>query len=775
MGREKETAEAWCIHFDHYSSEDEGRRESVLALGNGYLVSRAAAPEAKDDQAHYPGTYRVGCYNELTSQIQGQDVKNESMVNLPNWLPLTFRIGGGSWFSLEEVTILAYEQKLHMQQGLLTRKVHFCDRQGRRSLLWERRFVSMAQPNLMALAIELTAENWFGELEVRTGLDGQIVNNKVLRYAPYNRRHLEILHTDAWAEDGLELLARTNQSQIKIALAARTHLCVDGRTAPVSRVVKPEHEQISACLHVSLKEGEKIKIEKTAALYTSLRLPMDECREAARKALREAPDFDMLFTAHRSAWEELWQRCQIDMDNTEQLRYFRLHIFQMLQNFSPHTAEMDVGVAPSGWQGEEYNGQVFWDELFVFPFLTFRFPESARALLRYRYRRLGAARQLASRHGYQGAMFPWRSASDGGEETPPFQLNLISGHWMEDHTCLQRHIGATIAYNIWYYVQVTGDKQFLSDCGAELFLEISRFWASIAKYDAVLDRYEIHGVVGPDEYHTRYPEAHSPGLRNNTFTNVMAVWTLYKAGELFDQLPAKRQQELREMMALSTEEFDQWDTISRKMRIVFNNDGTLSQFEGFESLQKFDLQKFRQQHGQQRLDWTLEAMGDSVEHYQISKQADTPLLLYLFSPGEVIALLERLGYAVDEGVLKRTLAHHTAHTAHESSLSRVVYAGALANFDLAASWDYFRQAQQVDLSPEDKGAAEGIHLGAMGGTLAVLQHHYLRLKVQSDVLEVRPNMPEAIGRVRICLWFREKEFLCNVTRTSETLHPLRQG
>src|SRR5690606_40006167 len=39
---------------------------------------------------------------------------------------------------------------------------------------------------------------------------------------------------------------------------------------------------------------------------------------------------------------------------------------------SPHTADLDVGMPARGLHGEAYRGHVFWDELFVFPFLNTR-------------------------------------------------------------------------------------------------------------------------------------------------------------------------------------------------------------------------------------------------------------------------------------------------------------------------------------------------------------------------------------------------------------------
>ena len=57
-----------------------------------------------------------------------------------------------------------------------------------------------------------------------------------------------------------------------------------------------------------------------------------------------------------------------------------------------------------------------------------------------------------------------------------------------------------------------------------MMLEIARFWASIAHFNPERDRWEIHGVMGPDEFHEQYPGATEGGLRNNAYTNVMAAW-----------------------------------------------------------------------------------------------------------------------------------------------------------------------------------------------------------------------------------------------------------
>jgi trehalose/maltose hydrolase-like predicted phosphorylase len=167
----------------------------------------------------------------------------------------------------------------------------------------------------------------------------------------------------------------------------------------------------------------------------------------------------------------------------------RIHIYHILSVCSPHTSDLDAGIPARGLKGEAYRGHIFWDELYIYPFLNFRLPKITRGALMYRYRRLGEARAAAKESGYEGAMFPWQSGSDGQEETQKVHLNPNSGKWEPDLSHNQRHINAAIFYNIWHYYQATGGLEFLLDNGAEMLLEITRFWASIAHFNPVRDRY----------------------------------------------------------------------------------------------------------------------------------------------------------------------------------------------------------------------------------------------------------------------------------------------
>ena len=106
---------AWDYTFEGYDPQSEKLREALCTVGNGYFATRGAAPESRAGQVHYPGTYAAGVYNRLVDEISGVDIDNESLVNIPNWLPLTFRIDGGPWFDIDAVTVLSYRQTLDLR------------------------------------------------------------------------------------------------------------------------------------------------------------------------------------------------------------------------------------------------------------------------------------------------------------------------------------------------------------------------------------------------------------------------------------------------------------------------------------------------------------------------------------------------------------------------------------------------------------------------------------------------------------------------------------
>jgi trehalose/maltose hydrolase-like predicted phosphorylase len=758
------TVSRWLLGYDEYDPAAEGVRESLCTLGNGYFATRGAAPESTADGVHYPGTYIAGGYDRLTTEIGGRDVENEDIVNVPNWLPLTFRVDGGPWFSAETATLVSYRQELDMRRGVLTRLLRFRDDAGRTTSVTQRRLVSMDDPHLAALETTILPEDWSGRVEVRSALDGTVANTGVARYRALNGAHLEPVaegdakdeaEDEADADAGAEvtwLRVRTVSSRIEIALAARTR--VHGAVA--ARELDRRPGWICHDLVMDVTEGTPVTVEKVAALFTSRDRAIAECAGAARTLASRAAGFEALLERHALAWDRIWRRCRISIDHEDAQRVLNLHMFHLLQTVSEHTADLDVGVPARGLHGEAYRGHVFWDELFVLPFLILRSPEIARSLLLYRWRRLPEARWAARAAGLPGAMYPWQSGSDGREETQRLHLNPNSGRWLPDNSQLQRHVGLAIAYNVWRFYEATGDTEFMAEYGAELLLEIARFFAGLATYDRTLDRYEIRGVMGPDEYHDGYPDRTAPGLDNNAYTNVMTVWVLRRALDTLSELPEYRRTELMQRLALQPEEISRFEDVSRKMRVVFHDGGIISQFEGYEKLAELDWAAYRERYGDvRRLDRILEAEGDSTNAYQASKQADVLMLFFLLQAEELREILADLGYAYDPGLIPRTIAYYMARTSHGSTLSALVHAWVLARGDGTDSWRFFIETLNADIEDLQHGTtAEGVHLGAMAGTVDLVQRCYAGVETRGTVLRLSPRLPTEISELRFELRYR---------------------
>ena len=744
------------LSYDGFDPAEEGLREALTSTGNGYLCARGAAEWEDADDVHYPGTYLHGIYNRETTILGGRPVPNEDLVNLPNWLVLKLRIAGEEAVRLDNVELLAYRHALDIRDAVVLRELRFRDRNGRLTALTSRRFVSMADPHEAGIEWTLTPENWSGRVELVSAIDGRVTNSGVARYGRLVGRHVDPVSPRTFGPEVIALKVTTRQSDIYVSEGARTRVYEGREAIDVERTLYQVDDYIQQSLVFDVREGEPVRVEKMAAFFTSRDRAVSDTLASAGKAAQRSPAFAEALGRHRAAWEELWRVCDLRLPRDERVQFLlRFHISHVLQVCSRHTADLDAGVPARGLNGEAYRGHVFWDELFVYPFLTFRVPEVTRSLLMYRYRRLGEAHAAAREAGFRGAMFPWQSGSEGTDETQTMHLNPLSGVWEPDLSRNQRHVNAAIFYNVWNYFQATQDLPFLRDYGAEMLLEIARFWASIAKFNPARGRYEIHGVMGPDEFHEKYPGADVGGLRNNAYTNVMVAWLCCIAGELLSLLPATRAEAVRDKLAIEDEELRTWEEMSRRMFVPFHGDGIISQFEGYDDLEELDWDAYRAEYGNiQRLDRILRAEGDDPNRYKVAKQADTVMLFLLFSDAELRRLFRQLGYEWAEDTAGKNIEYYDRRTSHGSTLSFVAHAGVLAGLDPESSWERFLVALESDVGDVQGGTTkEGIHMGVMSGTLALVQNAYLGVKIRDGVLSFEPKLIDRLDGLTFWMQF----------------------
>lgn len=765
----------WKLTYEKFDPPGEGLREALCTLGNGYFATRGAFAGATASKIHYPGTYIHGVYNRLPTHIAGRTIINEDLVNCPNWLFLTLKVGQGEWFSLAKSKILSYRQELDMYRGILTWRIRFKNNHRQQTLLKVERIVSMADEHIGAMRYTVIPENYSDTITVRRMLDGRVQNTGVERYRQLNSKHWQFCSSGAFGSNGIFLLMRANHSKIDLAQSSRTRIFIQDNKEirpGIKRLVKSK-ERIGQEFSFFVAQGNSYSIEKTVAIYTSRDPGKRRIKMAAQKAVSNAPRFEALVEAHRKAWEQLWQKADVTIKGDAfAQKAVRFHIFHLLQTASPHTAKLDAALPARGLHGEAYRGHIFWDTLFTMPFFDFHFPQVSKGFLKYRYRRLDKARQYASKHGYRGAMFPWQSGSSGREETQVVHLNPLSGEWGPDHSSLQRHVSFAIAYNVYYYWERTRDIEFMEKYGAEILLSIAQFGSSMTKYDSADKRYHIKRVMGPDEFHEKYQHHKKGGLRDNAYTNVMVVWTLQKARQIIDTLdPGARARILRKLK-INPRELETWEKITRKMKIVANRKHIISQFEGYFPLKELDWKGYRAEYGDiHRMDRILKAEGKSPDAYKVSKQADVLMIFYLLPFVEVHQLLAQMGYHFHKEALRRNYDYYEKRTSHGSTLSKVTHCFiAYLLGRKKEGYQKFTDVLNSDLNDVQGGTTpEGIHCGVMGGSVDIIMRGFAGVWSLNGKLTVDPALPSHWKRLSFPFCYRGRWLSLEVTHHAVTI------
>ena len=131
------------------------------------------------------------------------------------------------------------------------------------------------------------------------------------------------------------------------------------------------------------------------------------------------------------------------------------------------------------------------------------------------------------------------------------------------------------------------------------------------------------------------------------------------------------------------------------------------------------------------------------------------MLGYLFSPRELRQLFERLGYDLDDEVWRGTVDYYLRRTSHGSTLSGLVHGLVLARARRAEAWQYVQETLEADIADIQGGTTgEGIHLGAMAGTLDLVQRGLTGLETREDALWLDPVPLPALSEYGFSLRYR---------------------
>ncbi|HIY58510.1 MAG TPA: glycoside hydrolase family 65 protein [Candidatus Tetragenococcus pullicola] len=725
------------IYHGYHPGKDEYSVESLLTVGNGFMGLRGTTPEMEISNQNYPALYLASLYDRAPSQVAERTIYNEDFVNAPN-LQKIYLVIDNERIDVATNEIIQMKRRLNLKTGLFESWVTYRLKNGKEIAVHSQKIANMADSHQYNIRYSFTPVNFSGEINVISEADGAVYNYNVERYRSLEQNHITVSNTTG-SNHYASLEAKTIHSHITIL--QQSQLKSDNLDLTDLKTTKDD-QKVWQKLTVQTKQETTYSLEKSVIVHQAR--PNEQTPE-------EKPtfqNFEESYADSKNAWEKLWEQAGISVKgDLMSQKLLNLHTYHLLSSASPFAnPTLDASITARGLHGEAYRGHIFWDELFIFPFYILHFPETAKSLLMYRYRRLETAKEDAQKAGYEGAMFPWQSGLDGSEQSQELHLNPINGTWKEDNSRLQRHVSLAIAYNIWQYWHNTQDTTFMQDYGLEMLLEIAHFWQSATVLNNTSERYDIDRVMGPDEFHESYPNSEKGGLKNNAYTNMMVVWLFEEIENLKNQFAPETFKTVQEKTEVSDELLETMALIKHQLALEINEDGIIAQFEGYFDLKDLDWDHYRKEYGNiYRMDRILNAEGKSADAYKVSKQADSLMIFYNFGKDQVDTILDDLNYQLPEDYVTSNLHYYLARTSHGSTLSRVVHAQLAAMVDnQKLAWDLYQEALYSDYRDIQGGTtAEGIHAGVMAATLYIPLTTFAGLDIRGPIVSFKPNLPNA--------------------------------
>lgn len=715
-----EFLDGWTLRESAYAPDEETSRATVFALANGVMGLRGAGEELSPTIPGAKGCYLNGIYDTPNGKLTERE-----FPNVQDWTLVELEIDGEK-LDLSTGRLLEYRRELDMRRAIMTRRIRWESPGGSVVQIESERFLSMVRPQIGLLRFRATVEQ-ASRVVLKSGISAHVNNRWADHFKAFRKeRERDLLHLQTetfdpgYAIDCVVFEEVSSPQQWTVAHE------------------DPTESSIEDVFRVKLEAGEHIQLTKWCALRES-RFSSGDLRRRNIADLEEATDvgYEGILNEHADRWAELWTSADVAIQgDDEALLGIRFSLFHLLAA-APYQNDL-VSIPARGLQGQDYYGSIFWDcEIFVFPLFAYTLPQAARNILGYRLATLDGARRKAARFGYRGAFFAWQSQETGDDQCDLYVFtNPLTGEKIRSYFCDEQiHISSDILHAAWQYYQATGDERFWLEGGAELAVEVARFFVSRSTWIESKGRFEIHSVLGPDEYHEN--------VDNNAFTNAFARESALVACRVLDLLRGQFADDyarLRARLSLTDEEEAGLATYADRVYVPAPDPQTklIEQFDGYFALKDEPIPETNARLAHPDLH-KGGPLGPFQETQNI-KQADVVMLLYL------------LRHQYDQATKRANWEYYEPRTAHDSSLSPMAYSLVAADIgmrDWAAK--YYLYTSHIDLESYGPHWNLGVHTASLGGAWLAIVHGFCRLRLTLDavVVDQWPMLPASWKRVEL--------------------------
>lgn len=697
--------DSWAIIEEGFDPSKGRVAESIFSLGNEYMGVRGYFEEGYSGE-RLVGSYFNGLYEETEVRhpavYKGFVHKSRDLTNAVDWLYTRIAVDGET-LDIAKSRTEGFKRKLDLKKGVLIREFIWHTNSGKKLKITFERFTSMAVHNLGCQKISVEPINFSGKVSIISGLDFTA-------------------HADWWKDSNWDCLKKEKTGDI-YAILGKTRVSdlylfssfrIDSGDISEKQVVEKDRF-IGVSFELNAEMGRISSFTKKAVNFAGKRHVKDPefvWNKGLELAEKYSPvSYEDAFREHCAYWDNVWKNLDIVIEgDPENQQGIRFCIFQLHQTY--HGGDPDLNIGAKGLTGEAYGGKTYWDtEAYCLQFYIFNNPRAARNLLEYRYRLLPQAMERAKELDCEGACYPI-SSIDGEEGC---------GAWQ--HSSLQIHVSASVAYGIQNYATICQDREFLYNQGIEMLIQICRFYASRVQQDPITSEFGFYGVMGVDEFHMM--------VNNNCFLNYMVKKTIDYTLSVMDEMALNAPSLLkaaREKTGLGEDETLFWKRIKDNMYIPRKENGLFEQHDGFFRLPHIDIDSIPVTDFPLYNNWSY----DRIYRTDMIKQPDVLMMLFMYNQDFDLET-KRINYE-----------YYEPRCIHESSLSPSIHsilAAEIGRHDDA--YEFFRFATRLDLDDYNRNTNEGLHITSIAAAWMNIVYGFGGLRTKDGNLSLNPSIPAA--------------------------------
>ncbi|MFM6953159.1 MAG: family 65 glycosyl hydrolase domain-containing protein [Bacteroidota bacterium] len=705
-------AHPWKVIEEGFNPAMNEIAESVFSLGNGMMGQRGNLEESFSGHS-LQGTYVGGVYYPDKTRVgwwkNGYPEYFAKVLNATYWSGLRIWINN-ELLDLAQVTVKSFTRELDMHQGVLNRHCVVVLKNGIELTIDSHRFYSLINKEYSALQYNITA-NTACVVKVENYLDGDVANKD----SNYEEKFWDEVKQEVHNHD---LLVTVKTKKLDWVVTNVLSFEIWKNAVKHNEIAKPftRSKFASNTYEIAVAAAEKLTLVKHCITGSSFHHAPEALELHTKKALDKmsASSFEAHLQMSAAAWAKKWETTDVRIDgDVKAQQAVRFNIYHLNQTYCGDDARLNIG--PKGFTGEKYGGSTYWDtEAYCLPFFLVSADAAiSRQLLVYRYKQLGKAIENAAKLGF----------TDGAALYPMVTMNGEECHNEWEITFEEIHRNGAIAYAIYNYIQHTGDQQYLLEGGFEVLLGISRFWKQRVHWSGIKQRYEMHGVTGPNEYENN--------VNNNWYTSYIADWCMQYTAEcaawIKSNHPAAFAEIGQKTQFQADTEIAAWNHIHANLYLPQDDSlGVFVQHDGFlekELIPVKDLSPAQRPINQK---WSWDRILRSV----YIKQADVLQGLYFFEDN------------FDYDTHVRNFKFYEQFTVHESSLSPCVHSILAAKIgETDKAYEMYLRTARLDLDNYNNDTEDGLHITSMAGSYLSIVQGFGGLRIKNQTLYLNPHCP----------------------------------